>query len=179
MYLLRCSKGHEIPVAPQSAGGTVACPVCGEPQTVPKLGELRQLPHLEAGAEGSGKRPVGFGFRLSFAALLLVALASAVVAIFAAFRWQTLPVPMTTERHVAQAKEGIGSLNPIQLIDAWHQHEQYDLSERQPFPYHFLVQTRAHWKSVCLTALAITVLSLLVATLVAIVGRGRKAASDT
>lgn len=179
MYLLRCSQGHEIAVTPKSAGGTVECPLCGEQQAVPKLGELRKLPRTEEIAEGDEKSPSGLGFRISFALLMLVALAGAVVATFAAFRWQSLPLPNTTDKHVAQDREGIAQLNPIQLIEAWNEHEQHDLSRRRPRQYHVMAEIKAHWKKVCLIALGVAVVSLLGATGVAIVGRRRRAASDT
>lgn len=179
MYLLRCSQGHEIPVTPQAAGGTVTCPVCGEPQVVPTLGGLRQLPRMEEPTAVAEKPAAHMGFRISFAALMLVALAGAVVGTFAAFRWQMIPVLMTTESHIAQDQEQIANLNPLQLVEVWNQHEQHDLSQRHPFPYQIMATMRAHWKRICLIALSITALSLVFATALAIASRRQKARRDT
>lgn len=176
MYLLPCPHGHEIPVSPQSAGGTARCPVCGQPQAVPTLGELRRLPRV-AEASGGSEKPMAahMGIRISFAVLMLIALAGAVTATFAGFRWQTIPVPMTTEAHIAMDQEEIATLNPLQLIEVWNQYEQYDLSERQPFGYQRMADMRGHWKRICLIALGVTGLSLLAAIAVAVAGRPHKA----
>lgn len=46
-YLLACSCGREIPVEAGQAGDRVACE-CGNSVAVPKLGELRLRPRIEA-----------------------------------------------------------------------------------------------------------------------------------
>lgn len=179
MYLLPCPQGHEIPVSPQSAGGTATCPVCGQPQAVPTLGELRRLPRAAEATGGREKPAAQMGIRISFAVLMLIALAGAITATFAGFRWQSIPVPMTTESHVAMDQEQISTLNPLQLIEVWNQHEQHDLSERRPFAYQMMADMRGHWRRICLIALGVSGLSLLAAIAVAVAGRRGNSLGDT
>ena len=52
-YLLPCSCGESVSVAPSQAGGTVVCPSCGNSLETPRLRDLVQLPVEETEAVSS------------------------------------------------------------------------------------------------------------------------------
>ncbi|WP_164102303.1 hypothetical protein [Candidatus Laterigemmans baculatus] len=179
MYLLRCPEGHEIPVAASAAGGTVVCPVCGQSQLVPTLGELRRLPEARAAGDARGERTTSVGARIAFAVLMFVALGAAASATFAAFRWQSLPIPMTVEDHIAGSQEVMGELTAAQLVDVWQMHEQHNPTTRTPYPYQLLADERAHWRAICFGSLAVVVVSILLGVVIISLGKSRRPAADT
>lgn len=179
MYLLRCPQGHDIPVAASAAGGTVTCPTCGQSQRVPTLGELRRLPQTAGSAESGSERTTNIGVRIAFAVLMFVALAAAASATFAAFRWQSLPIPITVEDHIQGAGEVMQELTPAQLVDVWQMHEQHGLSTRTPYPYQMLADERAHWRTICLSSLAVVLLSILLGVVIIWLGRAPRTPTDT
>lgn len=81
-HLLSCQCGATIPVAASQAGGSAVCAECGATQSIPRLGQLRELPLETVSTNASG----GWGFRqgLLTAGLLLSAALAAGAAWFAA-----------------------------------------------------------------------------------------------
>lgn len=179
MYLLRCPQGHDIPVAASAAGGTVPCPVCGQPQRVPTLGELRRLPQTSTATDSGRERTTSIGARIAFAVLMFVALGAAASATFAAFRWHSLPIPITVEDHIEGSREVMDQLTPAQLVDVWQMHEQHGLTTRTPYPYQLLADERAHWRTICFSSLAVVLLSILLGVAIIWLGRARRVSADT
>ncbi|XZE54365.1 hypothetical protein SH139x_000326 [Planctomycetaceae bacterium SH139] len=176
MFLLHCPKGHELPVTASAAGSQVTCPTCGEEQAVPKLGELRKLP--TANPEPTAGRTQGTtsdAARLVFALFMFGAVGAGASAAFAAFRWQSFPVPPTSEQHIASDRKDIAALNPLELLNVWESYEKMDLTSQIPFPYQRMQNLRDHWQNVCLISSSIAGACLLAASGAVIFGRRKSA----
>jgi hypothetical protein len=96
-------------------------------------------------------------------------------AAFAAFRWQSFPVPPTSEQHIASDRKDIAALNPLELLNVWESYEKMDLTSQIPFPYQRMQNLRDHWQNVCLISSSIAGACLLAASGAVIFGRRKSA----
>jgi hypothetical protein len=175
MYLLPCpSCQASIPLSPSQAGNETSCPACQSSVTVPKLGDLRQLPQAEQ--DSSVDRPQGVpissGGSTGFAILGLIATASLVVAAFCGIRWSLIEVSSSTEAHIADYREAYRSLTAAQLIREYEQMEGDGFELAGPSPYKVAETNKRVWGRNASIAAAIGGLSLLGAF--AIAGSGRR-----
>jgi ribosomal protein S27E len=179
MYLLRCPQGHSIQVSTASAGNEVQCPECGAAVPVPKLGDLRRLPQAADVSPVSTRVESGFGARLIFGILLLVAIVTGGISAYGCMRWYNLPVPYTSEDHIRMGREAIAEKSPAELMADWQQYESMALTERRPFPYQQIQNLRDHWKRVCFIPLSISAVCVAFGLIVLAVGRKSSASTDT
>lgn len=76
-YLLPCACGAAAEVGPGQAGGRAACPRCGAPLAVPRLGDLARLPQAPAASPASRPWTVAHACLLGGGCGLALALVSA------------------------------------------------------------------------------------------------------
>ncbi len=179
MYLLLCPQGHTIQVSTASAGNEVQCPECGVAVQVPKLGDLRRLPQVADISWASTKAESGFGARLIFGILLLVAIVTGAISAYGGMRWYSLPVPYTSDDHIRMGREAIADRSPAELIADWQQYESMSLSERSPFPYQQIQNLRDHWKRVCFIPLGFSLACIVLGLIALAVGRKSSPSADT
>ena len=148
---------------------------------MPKLGELRQLPHVEETAgrsDRSASSPSSFGRRVAFAGLGLVALAGAVIAVFCGIRWVLIEVPTTTEAHISELRETYQELSAAELVREYQNIEQLGVSVPAPMRYQVIGEEKRRWGRNALIAAAIALLAVTAAVALVTLGRPRRP-SDT
>ena len=180
MYLLTCSCGATLPIAASQAGNVVACPRCGRELSVPKLGELRQLPTASAAGPATGREPrLPLWRRLVFAALAAVAMGSTAWSLVALFQWQTTEVPLTMAEHIQHDRQQLEQAPPAELARLWAEFEAFDLYEPRPYDYQVAAEARAAWRRSTLVAAAVAIASVVAAILLVITGRRRSSPPPT
>lgn len=149
MHLLPCPHCQApIEVAPSKAGGQVNCPSCQAVASVPKLGDLKQLPLAGPAADAkpvAAARTTSSGNQIGFVALGVIATASLLIGGFCTIRWFMIDAPMTTEIHVARFHTQYKELKPAELIREFEQMEEHGIDMPIPWPYKKTEQEKRGW----------------------------------
>ena len=143
-YLIDCPDCQfSQPVGTAQAGGEIACQSCGQPISVPRLGDLRQRPPAETTAPATKPTRSGGGLFLTFATLAALTI---LAASFCAVRWATIEVPATTDSHIAEVREAYPRASPAQLVREYEQINQYGIELPRPYGYHDAEVRSSRWR---------------------------------
>lgn len=181
MYLLtcpHCEATHEVSAA--KAGGEIECSACQKPITVPKLGELRNLPLAgPSHEETAASTAIGLsgGRSMAFAALGLVCLLSALGALFCGINWFTVDVPLTTEGHLAMFEEHYEHASSAQMIREFEDITHYGVDIPAPLEYRVIELRREAWGQKTMGFAAVAILAFLLALFIGRRGRSRSPAT--
>jgi hypothetical protein len=178
MYLLPCPECQfSLSVAPSKAGETLVCEGCQAAVQVPKLGELRQLPtsDVDQGQEITPKSQQDFSpaARAGFLVSGFVATACLLVASFCGLRWFLLPVPNSTERHIATTREDMKSFTAAELIRAYEEMEKIPIDLVLPYVYKEKEVYRDRWGKNAVYSASAGVMAVAIAAFLATSGRKR------
>ena len=177
MHLLPCpSCQNDLSVSPSQAGDETICPKCQSTVTIPKLGDLRQLPLAEQDpiarpAGGQHQLETSSGRRAGFVVLGLIATASLIVAAFCGIRWSLIEVEATTETHIAMYRDEYKNLTAAELIREYEQMERDGLDLVRPYGYKRSEQMKRKWGQNASIAAGIGGVAMLGACLLAMSGR--------
>ena len=147
MHRLSCPQcQHPIPVAVSKAGAIVSCPECGAEVAVPKLGELKRLPlHDNSAGRSPSGSPSSAGSPLPFVLMACIATAAVLGAGYCGLRYVLTDVPMTTEEHLREYKQGYETASPATLIREYEDMEKYGLELGEPMLYKSIEQRKSQW----------------------------------
>jgi hypothetical protein len=170
-YLLPCSCGRKIRVAPAEAGGQATC-ACGQRRTVPTLRGLRALE--PAAPEASGKAAPGWSVAhgIIFSGGIVLVLAGIALIAFHLYRYTQLSGLTVdhTETVAAMHTAGIDQLSATQLFDEWSKIKTEGLGEKMTPPWEAakqMVAANLFWMKAgggaIVVGLLLSVLSLFVA----------------
>lgn len=124
----------------------MVCPDCGGDVSVPKLGELKQLPrHDESAAGRKSESAASTGSPIPFVLMACIATAALLGAGYCGLRYVLTDVPMTTEQHLAEYREGYQAASPATLIREYEDMEKYGLELGEPMLYKSIERRKAQW----------------------------------
>lgn len=165
-YRLNCPHCNgSIAVSAAKAGSQTACEHCGRTVTVPKLGQLRQLPPMDQAASGSSpeknspERGSDADSPLPIIALGLLATAAMLVGGYAAIRYVLSPVDLTTDQHLAQYDEAYRTEPVAVLIREYENIEQYGLELPLPAAYIKQAEIKRQWGTTAIAAAVVGIAS--------------------
>ena len=179
MYLLPCPQcGNSLTVAPSKAGETLACNACKASVSVPKLGDLRQLPRAEEPSDApttlknSQEKAPAAQTGFMFAGLLAVV--CFLVASYCGLRWGLLPVPNSTETHLRSTAEDMKSFTAAELIRAYEEMEKEPIDLVLPYQYKEKENIRNRWGMNAVYSGSAGFAALVVAVFIASAGKKRR-----
>ena len=175
MHLLTCPNCQaSIPVAKSQAGGQLTCPDCQNRLTIPKLGDLKQLPLADQPDESHDFQPrteISVARRFGSGLFAFITVIALLTAIYCGIRWFLIENPITTEQHVAELRTEYRTLDPARLIREYEAMEKYGLELPEPFKYKKIANNKWAWGRNALTAGGTGLLSLTMAILLGMSGR--------
>lgn len=171
MYQLTCPHCAAInEVSAAKAGGEITCTACHDPITVPKLGELRNLPAVgQTNADKvAANAAVGLsgGRSLAFVTFSLLCILSLLGAAFCGVNWATTEVPVTTQGHLDLLKEQYTIASSAQMIREFEDITEFGTDIQTPLHYRTLELKQEAWKykTIAFAAFAAVTFALAVIT---------------
>jgi len=170
-YLLPCSCGQKIRVAPAQAGGQVSCG-CGKSLTVPTLRGLRALE--PAAPEASRKAAPGWSVThgIFFSGGIVLVIAGIAILAFHLFRYTQVAgfTVDQTEAVAARHTAGVDEMSATQMFDEWSKVVSEGLGEKMTPPWEAakqMIAANMFWMKTgggaIVVGLLLSVLSLFVA----------------
>lgn len=177
MYALICECGETVSVTLRQAGNEISCPACNQPIKVPKLGELRKLPQMDAVSDPElTGQSISMGKRLAFAGCCMLAGIAFFVGAFCLVKAATIEVESTTEEHIASDLERLEQTPPGQVTELWREYMVYGLNDRRPFPYKRRADEKAAWIQRGIIGMSVAGIGVVAAVVLGRTGRKKRPA---
>lgn len=166
-----------LSVSNTQAGESILCSSCGRPVTVPKLGELRHLPRVDADpvpAESRRSGDLTIGQRIGFGVLGSIALVTLLISGFCWVRWMSVEVPLTTETHIAELRARYAELTAAELVREYEDIEKTGVDLAAPTMYRVSELSKLRWKRNGLVSGTIGIVAVCSAIGLVLMGRHRR-----
>ncbi|MEM1067248.1 MAG: hypothetical protein AAGG48_06975 [Planctomycetota bacterium] len=181
MHLLPCPFCEStISVAPSQAGDQATCNECQKQVQIPKLGQLRQLPtdtsaDDKSGAERLESTDASIILRAGFLTSGLIAVGCMLIAGFCGIRWSLIQSAGSTQKHIESVREEYAGAQAAQLVREFEDMDNMSLELTLPYQYKVIENERNAWgRSASIAAIAGGI-AVLVAGLLAVLGRQKPA----